>query len=331
MAEVVLKNIKKVYPNTEPKKKKKGEPEKKSGLKITIDVKRGTDPDKLMRRLYKMTPLEESFPCNFNVLIAGMPKVLGVKDLLLEWIAFREECVRRRVYFDLQKAKDRLHLLQGLEKILLDIDKAIKIVRETEEEAEVVPNLMIGFGIDEIQAEYVAEIKLRHLNREFILKRLKDVEDLQKQIEDLENSGKSLENVIKRLESDMKKLFSEAIEKINAQFGIVFTELFGGGNASIVITDEDFPVATARMYELDGDSVMIGRVVVLPEYRHQGLGSRAVTECERWAREEGYARCVVESRDNKVEFYEKLGVLKLVEGNQSIENISRKILAALGM
>ena len=183
----------------------------KSALKITIDVKRGTDPDKLMRKLYKMTPLEESFPCNFNVLIAGMPKVLGVKDLLLEWIAFREECVRRRVYFDLQKAKDRLHLLQGLEKILLDIDKAIKIVRETEEEAEVVPNLMIGFGIDEIQAEYVAEIKLRHLNREFILKRLKDVEDLQKQIEDLEDT-------LKR-RSRIKKIIVEELKDVIKKYG----------------------------------------------------------------------------------------------------------------
>ena len=183
----------------------------KSGLKITIDVKRGTDPDKLMRKLYKMTPLEEAFPCNFNVLIAGMPRVLGVKELLLEWIAFREECVRRRVFFDLQKAKDRLHLLQGLEKILLDIDKAIKIVRETEEESEVVPNLMIGFGIDEIQAEYVAEIKLRHLNREFILKRLKDVEDLQKQIEDLEDT-------LKR-RSRIKKIIVEELKDVIKKYG----------------------------------------------------------------------------------------------------------------
>ena len=150
----------------------------KKGLKITIDLKRGTDADKLMQKLYKMTPLEDTFSCNFNVLIAGVPQVLGVADLLTEWIAFRTECVNRRVYFDLTKAKDKLHLLLGLQKILLDIDKAIKIVRETEEEAEVVPNLMIGFGIDKIQAEYVAEIKLRHLNREYILKRLQDIEKL---------------------------------------------------------------------------------------------------------------------------------------------------------
>ncbi len=149
------------------------------GLKITIDLKRGTDPDKLMNKLFTATPLEDSFGCNFNVLIGGVPRVMGVKDLLDEWIAFRTESVRRRVYFDLSKAKERLHLLKALQKILLDIDKAIRIVRETEEEAEVVPNLMIGFGIDQIQAEYVAEIKLRHLNREYILKRLNDVEDLE--------------------------------------------------------------------------------------------------------------------------------------------------------
>ncbi|MBR6780155.1 MAG: topoisomerase IV, partial [Clostridia bacterium] len=141
----------------------------KSGLKITIDLKRGVDPDKLMQMLFKKTPLEDSFPCNFNVLIAGTPMVLGVKELLQEWIAYRTECVQRRVYFDLHKAKDKLHLLKALQKILLDIDKAIRIVRETEEESQVVPNLMIGFGIDQIQAEYVAEIKLRHLNREYIL------------------------------------------------------------------------------------------------------------------------------------------------------------------
>ena len=147
----------------------------KKGLKITIDLKRGTDPDLLMKKLYKATPLEDSFGCNFNVLIAGTPRVLGVRELLLEWIAFRTECVNRRVYFDLQKAKDKLHLLEGLQKILLDIDKAIKIIRSTDEESEVVPNLMIGFGIDKIQAEYVAEIKLRHLNREYILKDMEDI------------------------------------------------------------------------------------------------------------------------------------------------------------
>ena len=159
----------------------------KKGLKITIDLKRGTDADKLMKKLYKMTPLEDSFGCNFNVLIAGTPRVLGVRELLLEWIAFRTECVNRRVFFDLSKAKDRLHLLEGLQKILLDIDKAIKVIRSTDEESEVVPNLMIGFGIDKIQADYVAEIKLRHLNREYILKKTEDIEKLRAEIEDMED------------------------------------------------------------------------------------------------------------------------------------------------
>lgn len=159
----------------------------KKGLKITIDLKRGTDADKLMKKLYKMTPLEDSFGCNFNVLIAGTPRVLGVRELLLEWIAFRTECVNRRVFFDLSKAKDRLHLLEGLQKILLDIDKAIRIIRSTDEESEVVPNLMIGFGIDKIQADYVAEIKLRHLNREYILKKTEDIEKLRAEIVDMED------------------------------------------------------------------------------------------------------------------------------------------------
>lgn len=159
----------------------------KSGLKITIDLKKGTDPNKLMQKLYKATPLEDTFSCNFNVLIAGAPRVMGVGEILNEWIAFRTECVKRRVYFDLSKAKDKLHLLEGLQKILLDIDKAIKIIRSTEEESEVVPNLMIGFGIDEIQANYVAEIKLRHLNREYILKRTQDIEQLRADIEKMED------------------------------------------------------------------------------------------------------------------------------------------------
>lgn len=183
----------------------------KSGLKITIDLKRGTDAEKLMKRLYKMTPLEDSFSANFNILVAGVPKVMGVAEILNEWIAFRTECVRRRVYFDLSKAKDKLHLLLGLKKILLDIDKAIKIVRETEEESEVVPNLMIGFGIDEIQAEYVAEIKLRHLNREYILKRLDDIDDLKKSIEDMED--------ILNSKSRIKKIIVEELTKISQKYG----------------------------------------------------------------------------------------------------------------
>lgn len=170
-----------------------------NGLKITIDLKRGTDPDKVMAKLYAATPLEDSFGCNFNVLIAGVPQVLGVRALLEEWTAFRIECVRRRVVYDLNRAKEKLHLLRGLQKILLDIDKAVRIVRETAEEVEVVPNLMIGFGIDEIQAEYVAEIKLRHLNREYILKRLDEVERLEAEVEDLQavlNSRSRVKTII---------------------------------------------------------------------------------------------------------------------------------------
>ena len=155
------------------------------GLKIAIDIKKGTDPDKLMKKLYDTTTLQDTFSCNFNVLIKSTPRVLGVKELLGEWIEFRSECVRRRTAFDLKRASDRLHLLRGLEKILLDIDKAIRIIRNTEEESEVVPNLMIGFKIDKIQAEYVAEIKLRHLNKEYIIKRLQDIEKLEEAIKDL--------------------------------------------------------------------------------------------------------------------------------------------------
>lgn len=176
------------------------------GLKITIDLKRGIDPDKLMTKLYRFTTLEDSYACNFNVLIAGVPRVLGVKALLEEWIAFRIECVRRRTYFDRNKKADKLHLLRGLEKILLDIDKAVKIVRETDEESEVVPNLMIGFGIDEIQAEYVAEIKLRHLNREYILKRTKDLEDLEKEIAELDEILKSKARIKTIIVKELKSI-----------------------------------------------------------------------------------------------------------------------------
>lgn len=162
-----------------------------------------------MNRLFKMTPLQDTFSCNFNILIAGSPKVMGIREILNEWIAFRRECVRRRVYFSLNKAKDRLHLLKGLEKILLDIDKAIKIIRETAEEKEVVPNLMIGFGIDQIQAEYVAEIKLRHLNREYIMNRLSDIEQLEAQVADLTETLQSKRRInsiiVKELEGVIKK------------------------------------------------------------------------------------------------------------------------------
>ncbi len=181
----------------------------KSGLKITIDLKRGANPEKLMQKIYKMTPLEDSFACNFNVLVNGVPRVLGVKALLDEWTSFRMGCVRRRTQFDLDKASSRLHLLKGLSKILLDIDKAIKIIRETDEESEVVPNLMIGFGIDETQAEYVAEIKLRHLNREYILKRTADMESLKQQIAELKgilgDDEKIREIIIAELEEIVRK------------------------------------------------------------------------------------------------------------------------------
>ena len=169
------------------------------GLKIAIDLKRGVDPDKLMQKLYRLTPLQDSYPCNFNILIAGTPKVMGVREILTEWTAFREECVQRRTYHDLQKKKEKLHLLEALSKILLDIDKAIKIIRETENEEDVVPNLMIGFGIDEIQAEYVAEIKLRNINKQYILRRIEEVDKLKADIaemEDILNDKKKIRKII---------------------------------------------------------------------------------------------------------------------------------------
>ena len=169
------------------------------GLKLTIDLKRGVDPEKLMQKLFRLTPLQDSFPCNFNILIAGMPRVMGVGEILDEWTAWRTDCVKRRIFFQVQKKEDRLHLLKGLERILLDIDKAISIIRETELESEVVPNLMIGFGIDEIQANYVAEIKLRNINKEYILKQTRAIDDLEGEIADLRdtlNSPRKLKNVI---------------------------------------------------------------------------------------------------------------------------------------
>ena len=193
-----------------------------SGLRLAIDLKRGADPDRLMQKLFKSTPLQDAFPCNFNILIAGNPRVMGVREILDEWIAWRTECVRRRIYHELAGKKDKLHLLQGLQRILLDIDRAIEIIRNTELEADVVPNLMMGFGIDEPQAEYVAEIRLRNINREYILKRTSDIDALEKDIADLEatlNSRRRLRNV----------LIGE-LEKINKQFptprrtGIVYED-----------------------------------------------------------------------------------------------------------
>lgn len=201
----------------------------KSGLKITIDLKRGVDAEKLMQKLFRITTLEDTFSCNFNVLIGGTPQVLGVKALLNEWIAFRTECVRRRTYFNYTKSKEKLHLLKGLSKILLDIDKAIKIVRETQEETEVVPNLMIGFGIDEIQAEFVAEIKLRHLNKEYIIKRLADIEKLEKEIADMEdilnNKNRVKKIIISELNDVIKKYSKERKSEIIYANDIVEAEI----------------------------------------------------------------------------------------------------------
>ena len=171
------------------------------GLKLTIDLKRGADPEKLMQRLYRATPLQDSFACNFNILIAGMPRVMGVAEILEEWTAWRIDCVKRRIFFQIQKKEERLHLLKGLERILLDIDKAIRIIRETELESEVIPNLMIGFGIDEVQANYVAEIKLRNINKEYILKQTKAIDDLELEIAELKDtlgSSRKLKTVIKK-------------------------------------------------------------------------------------------------------------------------------------
>lgn len=209
-----------------------------NGLKIRIELKRGTDPEKTMAKLYKSTPLEDSFGCNFNILIAGMPRVMGIKDILDEWIAFRTECIKRRTYYSLNKTKEKLHLLKGLSLILLDIDKAIKIVRETEHDDEVVPNLMIGFGVDEIQAEYIANIKLRHLNREYIMKRLQDIEALEKEITELEGilSSRAKQNRI--IINDLKRIKKQYPSERKS-------ELVYEDDDEVVIADdhvEDYPV-----------------------------------------------------------------------------------------
>lgn len=177
-----------------------------SGLKIRIELKRGTDPDKTMARLYKMTPLEDSFGCNFNILVGGVPRVMSVREIIDEWLAFRTECIKRRTYFSLGKAREKLHLLQGLQTILLDIDKAVRIVRETEHDDEVVPNLMIGFGIDEVQAEYIANIRLRHLNREYILKRIEEIEALNAEIAQLEGVLADRKKQHKIIIEDLKRI-----------------------------------------------------------------------------------------------------------------------------
>ena len=181
------------------------------GLKLTIDLKRGVDPEKLMQKLFRMTPLQDSFPCNFNILIAGMPRVMGVGEILEEWTAWRTDCVKRRLFHQIGKLEERLHLLKGLERILLDIDKAIRIIRETEMEAEVVPNLMIGFGIDEIQANYVAEIKLRNINKEYILKQTKAISQLEQEIADLRKTLNS--------PSRLKKVIIQELQDVSKKYG----------------------------------------------------------------------------------------------------------------
>ena len=204
------------------------------GLKLTIDLKRGAEPEKLMQKLFRLTTLQDSFPCNFNILIAGMPRVMGVGEILEEWTAWRIECVKRRIFFQIQKKEDRLHLLKGLERILLDIDKAIKIIRETELDAEVIPNLMIGFGIDEIQANFVAEIKLRNINKEYILKQTKAISDLEKEIKELKsilNSHAKLQNVI----------ISE-LKKVSETYGQPRKTEIIYESASIEMEDEEEPV-----------------------------------------------------------------------------------------
>ena len=205
-----------------------------SGLKLTIDLKRGVDPEKLMARLMRMTPLQDSFPCNFNILIAGSPKVLGVGEILEEWTAWRAGCVKRRVFFQLQKKKERLHLLTGLKKILLDIDLAIKIIRETESDAEVIPNLMIGFGIDQVQAEFVAEIKLRNINKEYILKRIADTETLAQEIAQLEE--------ILASEKKIRDIIVKELQTCAAKYGQPRrTTLVHAGEAEQEAPEEDVP------------------------------------------------------------------------------------------
>ena len=205
-----------------------------SGLKLTIDLKRGVDPEKLMARLMRLTPLQDSFPCNFNILIEGIPQVLGVGQILEEWTAWRAGCIKRRVYFQLQKKKDRLHLLKGLKKILLDIDLAIKLIRETESDAEVIPNLMIGFGIDQVQAEFVAEIKLRNINKEYILKRIADTEALAKEIEELQE--------ILGSEKKIRDIIIKELKAVADKFGQPRrTALVHAGELTLEAPEEDVP------------------------------------------------------------------------------------------
>lgn len=196
------------------------------GLKITIDLKRGTDPDNLMRKLFKMTPLEDSFSCNFNILFNGTPKVMGVKEIIFSWLNFREDCVKRRVLFDLNKKRDKLHLLQGLSKILVDIDKVINIIRNTKQESQVVPNLMSGFNIDEIQAEFIANIKLRYLNKEYILNRIEETENLTKEIENLENITKNKHKIHEIIVQELQNVIN----------------MYGKPRQSLLVSPDDFEI-----------------------------------------------------------------------------------------
>ena len=210
----------------------------KEGMRVSIDLKRGTDADKLMQKLFKLTPLEDSFSCNFNILIAGKPRVMGVREIMLEWIAFRTECIRRGVFFDLGKKQDRLHLLLGLQKILLDIDKAIEIIRKTEDDKQVIPNLMIGFGIDEIQAEFVADIKLRNLNKEYIVNKISEIDKLKEDIADCEEilakPARVKKIIIQQLQNMIKKYAKPRLTQL----------LYEDELEHIVIEDEaeDYPV-----------------------------------------------------------------------------------------
>lgn len=209
-----------------------------SGLKIAIDLKRGADPEKVMQKLFRMTPLQDSYSCNFNILIHGQPRVMGVKEILTEWITFREECVRRRIVYDLQRKREKLHLLEGLERILLDIDEAIRIVRETKEESEVVPNLMQGFSMDEIQAEYVAEIKLRHLNREYILRRTQEMEQLRTDIDGLQQTLESP----KKIRAVIAKELKETAKKYGQPRKTQFCEVDLQAESDPTMDIPDYPV-----------------------------------------------------------------------------------------
>ena len=204
-----------------------------SGLKLTIDLKRGADADKLMQKLFRLTTLQDSFSCNFNILIAGMPRVMGVREIMSEWTAWRTECVRRRVYFQRQKKLDKLHLLKGLGKILLDIDKAIAIIRETEQDAEVVPNLMIGFGIDQVQAEYVADIKLRNINKEFLLNRLQETESLEREIAELD--------ALLASERKLRSLICKELETVAAKYGQARRTQLVYDHAAVIVDEPDVP------------------------------------------------------------------------------------------